>query len=51
MLIPFKFLIANPEKIRGIIHIGAHQLEELKVYLEKKLKELFGSRLIQKNIN
>ncbi len=40
MLIPFKFLTTNPEKIKGIIHIGAHELEELEVYLEKKVERV-----------
>ena len=39
MLIPLKFLITDPKKIKGIIHIGAHELEELNVYLEKNLPE------------
>ena len=40
MLIPFNFLIFYPKKIRGIIHIGAHALEELPLYLSKNLRRI-----------
>ena len=37
MLIPFNYLLIFPKKIKGIIHIGAHELEELKAYLRKNI--------------
>ena len=40
MLIPFNYLIILKKKISGIIHIGAHELEELPAYLEKKVKNI-----------
>ena len=40
MLIPFNFLILYPNKITGIIHIGAHALEELPVYLRKNIRKI-----------
>ena len=39
MLIPFNYLFFK-KKISGIIHIGAHELEELPAYLEKKVKNI-----------
>ena len=40
MLIPFGALIKYPKNINGIIHIGAHELEELKFYLDKKIDQV-----------
>ena len=40
MLIPFKYLLFYPKKINGIIHIGAHELEELKDYLSRKIYKI-----------
>mgnify|MGYP001301683547 CR=1 FL=1 len=39
MLIPFKNLLIN-KKIKGIIHIGAHELEEMKDYLKKGINRI-----------
>ena len=39
MLIPFNCLFFN-KKIRGIIHIGAHELEELETYLGKRIQNI-----------
>ena len=39
MLIPFSKLFTINKKINGIIHIGAHELEELPDYLRKKNKK------------
>ncbi len=40
MLIPFNYLLILKNKIRGIIHIGAHELEELPSYLDKKINNI-----------
>ena len=40
MLIPLNYLVIYPDKIKGIIHIGAHELEELNAYLRKKIKKV-----------
>lgn len=40
MLIPFYDVISLNAKISGIIHIGAHELEELPSYLKKKIKHI-----------
>ena len=40
MLIPFYDLITLNAKITGIIHIGAHELEELPFYLKKQIKNI-----------
>ena len=40
MLIPFNYLLFFKNKIRGIVHIGAHELEELPAYLEKRIKNI-----------
>ena len=40
MLIPFNYLLIFKNKISGIVHIGAHELEELPAYLEKRIKNI-----------
>lgn len=40
MLIPFNYLLILKKKIKGIIHIGAHELEELPAYLKKEVKNI-----------
>ncbi len=40
MLIPFSSLIFYPKKIKGIIHIGAHELEEMNDYLNRGVKKI-----------
>ena len=40
MLIPFPKLFTINKKIKGIIHIGAHELEELPDYLRKKIRKI-----------
>ena len=40
MLIPFMNLIFYQRKIRGIIHIGAHELEEMNDYLNSGVKKI-----------
>lgn len=40
MLIPFKYLILFPIQVKGIIHIGAHELEELNQYLGKNIRRI-----------
>tara|TARA_Y100000739_G_C20493289_1_gene411453 strand:+ start:115 stop:849 length:735 start_codon:yes stop_codon:yes gene_type:complete len=40
MLIPFSYLLILKKKISGIVHIGAHELEELPAYLKQKVKNV-----------
>ena len=40
MLIPFNYLVFYPKKVKGIIHIGAHELEELKTYLRRNIEKV-----------
>ena len=40
MLIPFSYLLTLKNKISGIVHIGAHELEELPSYLKKRVKDI-----------
>ena len=40
MLIPFNNLLFYKNKISGIIHIGAHELEELPAYLKQRVKDI-----------
>ena len=40
MLIPFNSLIFYPKKVKGIIHIGAHELEEMNDYLNRGVKKI-----------
>ena len=40
MLIPFNFLLTLKKRINGIVHIGAHELEELRAYKSKNIKDI-----------
>ena len=40
MLIPFNYLLFIKKKVKGVIHIGAHELEELKYYLSRNIKKI-----------
>ena len=58
MLIPFNLLFTYPKKIKGIIHVGAHELEELEAYLKKNIYNIIWIEanpdkydLIEKKIN
>ena len=40
MLIPFNFLLIIKLYIKGIVHRGPHELEELPTYLSKNIKKI-----------
>jgi FkbM family methyltransferase len=40
MLIPFNYLFIFKNRISGIVHVGAHELEELPEYLNKRVKNI-----------
>ena len=40
MLIPFKDFLFFRTKVKGIIHIGAHTLEELDSYLKRNIRKI-----------
>ncbi len=40
MLIPFSDLLIFKQKIKGVIHVGAHELEEMRSYLQKRVKKI-----------
>ena len=48
MLIPFKLLILN--KFKGIIHVGAHEAEELNDYLERDIEDIIWIEPIPEKI-
>ena len=50
MLIPFNYLLIFKNKISGIVHIGAHELEELPAYLEKRIKNIIWIEANPKNM-
>ena len=40
MLIPLKYLINFQIPIKGIIHVGAHELEEMNDYLKRGIDKI-----------
>ena len=40
MLIPLKYLINYQIPIKGVIHVGAHELEEMKDYLKRGIDKI-----------
>ena len=50
MLIPFNLLLLK-NNIKGIVHIGAHELEELPAYLAKNIKKIIWIEANPKKYN